>query len=62
MGAAHLREEAELAQGGYAEFDLEAYRAGDMTPVYFGSALKGFGVRELIEALSTHAPGPRPTR
>jgi peptide chain release factor 3 len=57
---AHLRDEAELAQGGYASFDLEAYRAGDLTPVYFGSALKGFGVRELIEALSTHAPGPRP--
>ena len=59
-GVAHLRDEAALAQGGYASFDLESYRAGDMTPVYFGSALKGFGVRELIEALSTHAPGPRP--
>ena len=54
-----LREEAELAQGGYAEFDLERYRAGDLTPVYFGSALKLFGVTELIDALGQHAPPPR---
>ena len=55
-----LREEAELAQGGYAEFDLDRYRAGDLTPVYFGSALKLFGVTELIDALGQHAPPPRP--
>ncbi len=54
-----LRDEAELAQGGYASFDLAAYRHGDLTPVYFGSALKRFGVGELIEALATHAPPPR---
>ncbi|PAV73960.1 hypothetical protein WR25_24159 [Diploscapter pachys] len=36
-------EEIELAQAGYAEFDGEAYRNGDLTPVYFGSALKDFG-------------------
>jgi peptide chain release factor 3 len=54
-----LREEAELAQGGYAQFDAAAYRAGDMTPVYFGSALKDFGVNELIDALAQHAPSPR---
>jgi len=54
-----LRDEAELAQGGYASFDLAAYRHGDLTPVYFGSALKRFGVAELIEALATHAPPPR---
>ncbi|MFT3968184.1 MAG: peptide chain release factor 3, partial [Sphingobium sp.] len=58
-GLAHLREEAELAQAGYARFDLEAYRNGDLTPVYFGSALKKFGVAELIDALATHAPPPR---
>ncbi|MDO6415523.1 peptide chain release factor 3 [Sphingomonas sp. BIUV-7] len=56
---AKLRDEAELAQGGYASFDLEAYRAGDLTPVYFGSALKDFGVEQLIEALAEHAPPPR---
>ncbi|HTH29397.1 MAG TPA: peptide chain release factor 3 [Sphingobium sp.] len=59
-GLAQLREEAELALGGYAEFDLAAYRHGDLTPVYFGSALKRFGVAELIDALSSHAPPPRP--
>jgi len=58
-GLARLREEAELAVGGYADFDLAAYRHGDLTPVYFGSALKLFGVAELIDALSAHAPPPR---
>ncbi|WP_174279805.1 peptide chain release factor 3 [Sphingomonas bacterium] len=53
-------EEVELAQAGYPAFDGDAYRAGDLTPVYFGSALKDFGIAELIDALSRHAPGPRP--
>ncbi|WP_298811855.1 peptide chain release factor 3 [uncultured Sphingomonas sp.] len=53
-------EEVELAQAGYAAFDGEAYRNGDLTPVYFGSALKDFGVAELIDALARHAPPPRP--
>ena len=53
-------EEAELAQVGYPEFDPEAYRNGDLTPVYFGSALKNFGVTELIDAIAQHAPPPRP--
>ncbi len=60
QAAARLREEAELAVGGYATFDLNAYRGGDMTPVYFGSALKDFGVAELIAALRDLAPSPRP--
>ncbi|WP_066551925.1 peptide chain release factor 3 [Croceicoccus bisphenolivorans] len=53
-------EQAELAQMGYPEFDVEAYRGGDLTPVYFGSALKNFGVVQLIEAISQYAPPPRP--
>jgi peptide chain release factor 3 len=53
-------EEVELAGAGYAAFDAEAYRNGDLTPVYFGSALKDFGVLELIDALARYAPGPRP--
>ncbi|RVT43780.1 peptide chain release factor 3 [Sphingobium algorifonticola] len=57
---ARLREEAELAQGGYSGFDLAAYRHGDLTPAYFGSALKKFGVTELIDALAAYAPPPRP--
>ncbi len=55
-----VREEVELAQAGYAEFDAEAYRNGDLTPVYFGSALKDFGPAELIAALADYAPAPRP--
>ena len=46
-----VAEEIELAQAGYPEFDIAAYRHGDLTPVYFGSALKNFGVAELIDAL-----------
>jgi peptide chain release factor 3 len=56
---AEVADEVELAQGGYPEFSLEAYRHGDMTPAYFGSALKNFGVAELIDAISRFAPPPR---
>ncbi|MBC2667502.1 peptide chain release factor 3 [Novosphingobium flavum] len=55
-----VTDEIELAQGGYPEFSIEAYRHGDMTPAYFGSALKNFGVAELIDAISKFAPPPRP--
>ncbi|MDG5748217.1 peptide chain release factor 3 [Qipengyuania sp. XHP0207] len=55
-----LEEEIELTKIGYPEFDLEAYRNGDLTPVFFGSALKNFGVEELIEAIAKWAPPPRP--
>jgi peptide chain release factor 3 len=55
-----VAEEAELAEGGYPEFDLEAFRNGDLTPVFFGSALKNFGVAELIAAIDRFAPPPRP--
>jgi peptide chain release factor 3 len=55
-----VREEFELAQAGYPEFDVEAFRNGDLTPVYFGSALKNFGVAELIDAIARYAPPPRP--
>ena len=53
-------EDAELARIGYPQFDLEAYRNGDLTPVFFGSALKNFGVVELIDAIAAYAPPPRP--
>jgi peptide chain release factor 3 len=56
---AAFREEAGLAQAGYSAFDADAYRGGDLTPVYFGSALKDFGVDELIDALARFAPSPR---
>jgi peptide chain release factor 3 len=58
--AARLREEAQMARGLCKPFDLEAYREGHLSPVYFGSALSNFGVRELLEGLVEHAPPPRP--
>ena len=57
---ADIAEEIELARAGYGDFDIAAYRHGDMTPVYFGSALKNFGVAELIDAIDRYAPPPRP--
>ncbi|MET0308331.1 MAG: peptide chain release factor 3 [Sphingomonas sp.] len=56
---AKLREEVELAQVGYPEFDAATYQHGDLTPVYFGSALKEFGVDSLINAIAEFAPPPR---
>jgi peptide chain release factor 3 len=53
-------EELALIDAGYAAFDEVAYRHGDLTPVFFGSALKDFGVNELIDALAHFAPSPRP--
>ncbi|ACS42438.1 peptide chain release factor 3 [Methylorubrum extorquens] len=53
------REEVELAEGGLKTFDLEAFREGHLTPVFFGSALRNFGVRDLIDGLARFAPPPR---
>ena len=52
-------EEASLAQEACRPFDREAFLEGHLTPVYFGSALKNYGVRDLIEALGEFAPSPR---
>src|SRR3546814_2589382 len=57
-----LKEETELASACYAPFDVDAYRGGDLTPVYFGSALKLFGVDDLLAALALHHPGPQQPR
>jgi peptide chain release factor 3 len=56
---ASVDEELELARGGLARFDRAAYREGHLTPVYFGSALKRFGVATLLDALAREAPAPR---
>jgi peptide chain release factor 3 len=53
------REEAMLAQEGSKPFDLAAFREGHLTPVFFGSALRNFGVRDLIDAMAAYAPSPR---
>ena len=52
-------EELELAREACRPFDLQAFREGHLTPVYFGSALRNFGVRDLIEALCDFGPAPR---
>jgi len=57
---AKLREEVEMAKGLCPPFDQEAYREGHLTPVYFGSALNNFGVRELLRGVAELAPAPRP--
>ena len=57
--AEQWREELTLASDGCPAFDLEAFRHGTLTPIFFGSALKNFGVRDLLDALVAHAPPPR---
>ncbi|MDF2369643.1 MAG: peptide chain release factor 3 [Rhizobiaceae bacterium] len=52
-------EECSLAMEACRPFDLEAFRQGHLTPVYFGSALRNYGVRDLIDALGKYAPPPR---
>jgi peptide chain release factor 3 len=52
--------ESELAVEGYPDFNLESYRQGHMTPVYFGSALRKFGIQELLDAVHDFAPPPQP--
>ncbi|TWG91355.1 peptide chain release factor 3 [Mesorhizobium sp. J18] len=52
-------EELDLAREACRPFDLNAFREGHLTPVYFGSALRNFGVRDLIEALGQYGPQPR---
>jgi len=58
--ALKLREEVEMVRGLCPAFDLDSYLAGHMTPVYFGSAVNNFGVRELLEGIGHSAPSPRP--
>ncbi len=55
------RESAELAVGGYSEFDRDAYREGHLTPVVFGSALRDYGILSLLDIIADHAPEPRPS-
>jgi peptide chain release factor 3 len=54
------RAEVELVRGASHAFDLQEYLAGRLTPVFFGSAISNFGVRELLDEFVAHAPTPRP--
>lgn len=60
--AGKLRSDLELIEGVYEPFDREQYLAGDLAPVFFGSALNNFGVQELLNCFVRIAPSPRPTQ
>ncbi len=59
--AKQLREDVELVEGVYDPFEREEYLAGHLAPVFFGSAVNNFGVRELLECFIRIAPSPRPS-
>ena len=57
--AAQLREDVELLDGVYGEFEKEPYLQGKVAPVFFGSAINNFGVKELLETFIQIAPLPQ---
>ncbi len=60
--AQQLRDDLELVDGVYPDFNVEDYRAAEVAPVFFGSALNNFGVQELLNCFVKIAPSPRPTK
>ncbi len=56
--AQELRDEIELVQGASHSFDEDAYLRGELTPVFFGSAINNFGVQELLDYFIEYAPAP----
>ncbi|MEK6748149.1 MAG: peptide chain release factor 3 [Pseudomonadota bacterium] len=58
--ASAWRDEIELIRGASNVYDEAAFLAGRQTPVYFGSAINNFGVKELLDAFVKHAPGAQP--
>ncbi len=60
LDAGAIGEELKLVKGACRPFDFASFREGHLTPVYFGSALKSFGVKDLLDALAEYAPAPRP--
>jgi peptide chain release factor 3 len=58
--AAKLREEVEMIESIYDPFDMEAYQKGQLQPVFFGSAVNNFGVKELLDCFCDIAPSPLP--
>lgn len=57
--AADFRDEIELVKGASHEFDRQAYLEGELTPVYFGTALGNFSVREMLDDFVDWAPSPQ---
>ena len=62
IAADTLREEIELVDEVYPDFNQEEYLEGKLQPVFFGSALNNFGVKELLDAFIEIAPSPQPKR
>lgn len=60
--AQKLRDDLELVDGVYPEFNVEDYRKAEVAPVFFGSALNNFGVQELLDCFVQIAPYPQPTK
>ncbi|MGM0412697.1 MAG: peptide chain release factor 3 [Pseudomonadota bacterium] len=58
--AENLREEVELVRGASHEFEVEPFLRGELTPVFFGSAVNNFGVEELLSTFVDYAPAPQP--
>lgn len=58
--AVKLREDIELIEGVYPSLDIDTYLQGAVAPVFFGSALNNFGVKELLDCFVKIAPSPRP--
>jgi peptide chain release factor 3 len=56
--AKELRDDVELLEGAANPFELKHYLKGNQTPVFFGSAINNFGVRELLDAFVEMAPAP----
>jgi peptide chain release factor 3 len=59
LDVAAIKDELALVSEACKPFELEAFREGHLTPVYFGSALRNFGVGDLLEGLGKFAPPPR---
>ena len=60
--AKRLRDDLELVDGVYPEFNIDDYRKAEVAPVFFGSALHNFGVQELLDCFVQIAPSPQPTK
>ena len=58
--ASRLRDDVALISGIYPPLDLDEYLSGKVTPVFFGSAINNFGIRELLDTLTSVAPCPTP--
>jgi peptide chain release factor 3 len=58
--AVELRDEIELVQGASHSFDPGAYLRGELSPVFFGSAINNFGVQELLDYFVQYSPAPQP--